>query len=122
MSDAIVTLYRPEIDGVCPVGPFGRMTHRTETDGFGGHQIRPRHGLLFVREDKRLMAFQSRKIAWTEHCRHDHKKSNLDLIEKASRIRRTKVARGYAGKAADGGAKQATAAVKQRPGRRAGSE
>jgi phosphoribosylformylglycinamidine (FGAM) synthase-like enzyme len=57
---------------------------------------------------------QSRKIAWTEHYRHDHKKSNLDLIEKATRIRRTKVARGYAGKAADVGAKQATAVVKQK--------
>jgi large subunit ribosomal protein L24e len=103
------------------------MSHRTEIDGFDGHQIQPGHGRLFVREDKHVMAFQSRKtfrmsarkrnprkIAWTEHYRHDHKKSNLDLVEKSSRIRRTKVARGYAGKAADGGIKQATAVVKQR--------
>jgi large subunit ribosomal protein L24e len=71
------------------------MSYKTEIDGLDGHQIQPRHGHLFVREDKHLMAFQScktfrmwarkrnpRKIGWTERYRHDHKKSNLDLIEK----------------------------------------
>jgi large subunit ribosomal protein L24e len=82
---------------------------------------------LFVREDKHLSAFQSRKtyriwarkpnprkIAWTEHYRHDHKKSNLDLVEKSSRIQRKKVVSGYADKAADGGIKQTATIVKQR--------
>jgi large subunit ribosomal protein L24e len=100
---------------------------KTEIDGLNRHQIQPGHGHLFVCEDKHLMAFQSRKtfrmsarkrnprmITWTELYRHDHKKLNFDLIEKASRIRRTKVARGSAGKAANGGAKQATGVVKQR--------
>jgi hypothetical protein len=56
----------------------------------------------------------ARTIAWTEHYRRDLNKSNLSLIEKTARIRRTKVARVYAGEAADGGAKRAAAAVKQR--------
>jgi large subunit ribosomal protein L24e len=103
------------------------MTHKTEIDGFAGHQIHPGHGRLHVREDKHLMAFESRKtfrmwnrkrnprkIAWTEHYRHDHKKSNIDLVEKATRIVRKKAVRGYAGVSTDVTAKLATTVVKQR--------
>jgi large subunit ribosomal protein L24e len=103
------------------------MSHKTEIDGFAGHQIHPGHGLLHVREDKHLMAFASRKafrmwsrkrnprkIAWTEHYRHDHKKSTVDQVEKATRIMRKKTVRGYAGIATDSSAKLATVVVKQR--------
>jgi large subunit ribosomal protein L24e len=105
------------------------MSHKTEVDGFDGHLIQPGHGRLFVRVDKHLMAFQSRKtyrmwdrkrnprkIAWTEHYRHDHKKSTIDLSAKSTRIQRKKVQRGYAGVATAAAAapKQAIQVVKQR--------
>jgi hypothetical protein len=73
------------------------------------------------------MAFQSRKAFWmwarkrnlreiasTEYYRHHHKKSNFDLIEKSSRIYKTKTARGCTVKAAERGAKQSAAIIKQR--------
>jgi large subunit ribosomal protein L24e len=104
------------------------MSHKTEIDGFSGHQIQPGHGILFVREDKHLMAFQSRKayrmwrrkrnprkISWTEHYRHDHKKSTLDQVEKTVKVARKKANRFYAGNAAIAvPQKQAVAAVKRR--------
>jgi large subunit ribosomal protein L24e len=104
------------------------MTQKTEIDGFSGHQIQPGHGILFVREDKHLMAFASRKayrmwarkrnprkISWTEHYRHDHKKSTLDQVQKTVRVARKKAVRAYAGVAAAAPVqKQAVVAVKKR--------
>ena len=104
------------------------MSHKTEIDGFCGHQINPGHGRIHVREDKHMMAFESRKtyrmwsrkrnprkIAWTEHYRFDHKKSNTDKVENEGRVKRQKVHRGYAGQAVNGQAlKVQQGAVKQR--------
>lgn len=91
------------------------MSHKTEIDGFSGHQIHPGHGRIHVREDKHMMTFESRKtyrmwsrkrnprkIAWTEHFRFDHKKSNTDKVENEGRVKRQKVNRGYAGVAING--------------------
>lgn len=101
------------------------MSHKTEIDGFDGHQIHPGHGRVHVREDKHMMTFESRKsfrmwsrkrnprkITWTEHYRFDHKKSNTDKVENTGRVKRQKVNRGYAGVAANGA--QAQAVVKRR--------
>ena len=103
------------------------MSHKTETDGFAGHQINPGHGRIHIREDKHMMVFESRKtfrmwsrkrnprkIAWTEHYRFDHKKSNTDKVENSSKIKRTKVQRGYAGVSSDQNAQLRTDAVKRR--------
>lgn len=102
------------------------MSHKTEIDGFDGHQISPGHGRVHIREDKHMMVFESRKsyrmwsrkrnprkIAWTEHYRFDHKKSNTDKVENAGRVKRQKVNRGYAGVSA-GGAQPQAVAVKKR--------
>lgn len=104
------------------------MSHKTEIDGFAGHQIHPGHGRIHIREDKHMMVFESRKtyrmwsrkrnprkIAWTEHFRFDHKKSNTDKVENEGRAKRQKVHRGYAGVAVNGQQLQAQqGAVKQR--------
>mgnify|MGYP003085165231 CR=1 FL=1 len=104
------------------------MSHHTEIDGFDGHQIQPGHGIIFIREDKHMMAFESRKsfrmwerkrnprvIAWTEHYRADHKKSNTDNVQKTERLTRSKkVQRTYAGVSIDANAKLATNVVKKR--------
>ncbi|KAH0788944.1 60S ribosomal protein L24 [Histomonas meleagridis] len=104
------------------------MSHRTEIDGFSGHQFHPGHGIIYVREDKHMMAFESpktfrmwerkrnpRKISWTEHYRFDHKKSNTDQVEKKGRVQRSKkISRGYAGVSVDANAKIATTVVKKR--------
>lgn len=100
---------------------------KTEIDGFAGHQIHPGHGRLHVCVDKHLVAFESRKtyrmwsrkrnprkISWTEHFRHDHKKSVADVSEKKDRVVRKRVQRGYAGVQIDKNAKQATQIVKKR--------
>ena len=103
------------------------MSHKTEIDGFAGHQFHPGHGRLHVCVDKHMVSFESRKtfrmwarkrnprkIAWTEHYRKDHKKSNLDQVAKGERIVRKRVVRGYAGVASDSNAKMATSVVKKR--------
>jgi len=103
------------------------MAHRTEIDGFSGHLMHPGHGHLHVGVDKRMATFESnkafrmwirkrnpRKIAWTEHYRKDHKKSTVDQVSKQERVVRKRVARGYAGVSAAGGAQAAVAVVKQR--------
>ncbi|OHT09170.1 hypothetical protein TRFO_22099 [Tritrichomonas foetus] len=54
-----------------------------------------------------------RKIAWTEHYRFDHKKSNTDKVENTGRIKRQKIQRGYAGVSVSGNAVK-TGAVKSR--------
>ena len=102
------------------------MSHKTEIDGFDGHQIHPGHGRVHIREDKHMMVFQNRKtyrmwarkrnprkIAWTEHYRFDHKKSNTDKVENTNRVKRQKGVRGYAGVSADATA-QMTTQVKRR--------
>lgn len=104
------------------------MSIRTEIDGFDGHLIHPGHGIVFVREDKHKMDFESNKsfrmwqrkrnprvIAWTEHCRADHKKANTDNVQKTNRLTRSKkTARSYAGVSSDANAKMATNVVKKR--------
>ena len=80
---------------------------RTEIDGFSAHQIHPGHGRLHIREDKHMMAFESRKayrmwsrkrnprkIAWTEHYRHDHKKSVADMEVKRNIVWRSALSSG----------------------------
>ena len=99
---------------------------KTEIDGFSGHQIHPGHGRLHIREDKHMMAFEGRKayrmwsrkrnprkIAWTEHYRHDHKKSVADMEVKSQRIVRKKVQRGYAGVQLNANAQQAQVVKKR---------
>ena len=103
------------------------MSHKTEIDGFAGHQFHPGHGRIHVCVDKHMVAFESRKtfrmwsrkrnprkIAWTEHYRKDHKKSNLDTVSKEERVTRKRTIRGYAGVSTDVNAKLATTVVKQR--------
>ena len=102
------------------------MSVKTEICGFSGHNFFPGHGRIHVREDKHSMGFETRKafrmwerkrnprkITWTEHYRHDHKKSVADTQEKVSRVNRKKVVRSYAGAAADG-MKMNAAIVKKR--------
>ena len=112
----------------CVCSTFYNMSHHTEIDGFDGHQIQPGHGIIFIREDKHMMAFESNKsfrmwerkrnprvIAWTEHCRADHKKSNADNIQKTNRLTRSKKAtRSYAGVSSDANAKMATNVIKKK--------
>ena len=106
------------------------MSVKVEICGFSAHNIHPGHGRFHVREDKHIMTFESRKafrmwerkrnprkIAWTEHYRHDHKKSVLDTQEKTQRIQRKKTARAYAGVAIDGKSQAAVAVVKKRNAR-----
>ena len=86
------------------------MSGKVEICGFSGHNIHPGHGRVHVCMDKHMVVFESRKsfrmwqrkrnprkITWTEHYRHDHKKSVLDTQEKSSRVIRKKIVRGYAG-------------------------
>jgi len=86
------------------------MSGKVEICGFSGHNIHPGHGRVHIREDKHMMTFESRKsfrmwqrkrnprkITWTEHYRHDHKKSVLDTQEKTARVIRKKVVRSYQG-------------------------
>lgn len=86
------------------------MSIRTEIDGFSAHLIHAGHGRIHIREDKHFMAFLSRKsfrmwerkrnprkIAWTEHFRHDHKKAVADTQSKTVRAQRKRAVRGYNG-------------------------
>ena len=99
---------------------------KTEICGFSGHQFHPGHGRIHIREDKHMMGFENRKafrmwerkrnprkISWTEHYRHDHKKSVADMTTKTTRINRKKAQRTYAGVAMNTNAK-AVQVVKKR--------
>jgi len=105
------------------------MSGKVEICGFSGHNIHPGHGRVHIREDKHMMTFESRKsfrmwqrkrnprkITWTEHYRHDHKKSVLDTQEKTARVIRKKAVRGYQGVAAQ--PSQAVQVAKARAGKK----
>ena len=109
---------------------FGRsffMSTKVEICGFSGHQFHAGHGRVHVREDKHMMAFETRKafrmwerkrnprkIAWTEHFRHDHKKSVADKSQVKAKVMRKKVVRGYAGVQLEGNTRQVAAIIKKR--------
>ena len=108
------------------VDPFP-MSTKVEICGFSGHTFHAGHGRIHVREDKHLMAFESRKafrmwerkrnprkIAWTEHYRHDHKKSVADKATTKNKATRKKAVRGYAGVTLESNTKQAVQVVKKR--------
>jgi large subunit ribosomal protein L24e len=103
------------------------MSTKIEICGFSGHQFHPGRGRVHIREDKHMMAFKSRKafrmwerkrnprkIAWTEHFRHDHKKSVADKNQVKQKVVRRKVARGYAGVQLESNQRTAAMMVKKR--------
>ena len=103
------------------------MSTKVEICGFSGHVFHAGHGRIHVREDKHLMAFESRKayrmwerkrnprkIAWTEHYRHDHKKSVADKEQTKAKATRKKAVRGYAGVALEGNKNAQVQVVKKR--------
>ncbi|EAX85539.1 ribosomal protein L24e, putative [Trichomonas vaginalis G3] len=107
------------------------MSTKTEICGFSGHIFHAGHGRVHIREDKHLMAFESRKafrmwerkrnprkIAWTEHYRHDHKKSVADTAATEKRAQRKKATRTYAGVAMEGNQHQMVQIVKKRVARK----
>ena len=55
-----------------------------------------------------------RKIAWTEHYRHDHKKSVMDKVASKTKTTRKKAVRGYAGVTLETNTRAAVQVVKKR--------